>query len=1446
MIFKKIFLNKKGFIIAGIIFFITIVLSNITKAENNYDNNTPEVIMEDGKIIFRVTTKAASSGIRYRTTGFTISMIPQTKTVTTKGLTGPDAPPTPNKVIVLLDSEKKEISRTEKEVVTEFRISEDRVKSTLKDIVNLDDLSEDTIIYLHAIFQTYKIENGKEILLRSGISTWKDIVNAEAWEKPSDFEKYFNIPVKFEPGLQPNDLYYVVEGKEFYQGSLESKKINQYVNWKNEVSEEYNLNGSNDQKYNLIGYYIKSKLTGKEIKGSRKMVGDIINGKTITVKDIINGTAKVIYGGLDICMIYKKTDISIRIHAADIDTDKIIKENIYVGKIKPGENFSQSIDKAITIGKDTYTKTKHFYYYLKNNPAKMRVKETAKDEDPIEFTAFSDIDSNDEIIVIAYYKKASQGTIAITVNAVNKETGAKITTLATETAKSGDTYKYTAQETLSAGGKSYDFTGEWKWEYRKNTSSSPIVSNSGKGENISFTVPSANDISGGITVTVYYTLGEASADQIDLRVIMVTMSGSLIEEVSKETVTRGQSISKSIQNQRLVGNITYQYQNKWDYTYKTSSGDQTKTGTGNTVSFKVPNETQLGTVITVKIYYDASQNVDVPDPLQPIILPIDTPDPYAIIDGDKYGSQYFISREGIATTESQHVYVKTKDYLLGYRLVNKTGKLKLSVPVTMTYTLIYNTATPEEFGGPKEVTETVTDTQYISVERAYSYWEIEYLEYYTPSSATVYNYSLPNERANLVINSAYLFVPALSTRHSSNLYDHIILPRQVTEGIHLNYDTPITSDDGYRPTVNFIDLTPYALEMTEELKVKNDFIMFDGVVVMSDEISEKIAPVPYTGVMVHSNSLTHDKALFKDGLVIDALKKNGVYTSSGNVIYQKHPMSVNAYSSKTFNIKVNDVTIHTPVICDPIIYADNDKWVQLIEPQEEAYHLVLDPDSELNDFTVRISNKLHHTPRLGYYERDFSRSFIDPENISYIAKKNGKLRNEMRLPFDVFIDINNDNKTENDELIKAGTWIILDRETYRFYVPMWVQEGIYTAEFRTIAVNGEDKLSNTENVRNTNISNYVATATRTFQISGRIYGFTVYDISDEGRWKDIFRKKDTMLIKLFEGAIDGTKRPGFNKDYAYYYTVGTKNQYGMETGRYSKYTLPLINGSHPKYKNVGAIKTGYAFRFMIDTTGEMYSSGCRIRIIPTFYHVDENGKNRQLVDIYYDEEINGKLHQLIKIGEGIDLVNLKQGQVGNPYSRIPEDELKHTAKVMDTTYSKIKNQYGFMYSYSEIRLTNQFRTFIGLDYANHITGLPSYNKVKEVTKETELSLSKYMQRWYGTYKLPTNIHVAPAGFDVYGYLKKYGIDYREDFWLKEGYIIVNFSIETINKNGNRHLSYINSSNYLNKGHCSMWVTEGAVIQKKDDKGAAFDFKAGDVILYYVNKNYKEDFIGVLY
>jgi len=1317
-------------------------------------------------------------------------------------------------------------------------------------------------VYLNNVFEVYNpqtdavyVKGGKKY---TDICGYQEILNAPReiygteWSSQTKeiLKSYYNFPFIVYPPLFNVEI--VAVDKDDHNRVLKVLRTGDSGMYK----EKYPLNSSytapEEITYEGVKYkagnswfvkYIR-RTDGKNVTTDKNPGGRTIKGYILP--DAKKNTTVTIY------MEYEKDAAEAELIIKAIDRDNnIINDNLYTGKVAAGEIFKQSVPLELKKGEVKYSKTVDYYYtYTKKGRSKEEAPvnlASSKASDPISFKIPEDIKDKSKLTVYIFYDKIVSGEIPLTVKAVDKATGAEIKTIISTKVAAGQLYERAIESSTQSGTKTYNYTGEWNWSYTLNSSSKPIMSTNGTGDKISFNVPSADKVSGGITVTVYYSNADIDANTIILRTIMVSGSGGLISELSTETVTRNQLISKTAAAQKSINGTVYKYQNKWEYTYTTSSDDITRSGTGSNISFKIPDSTKLGTVVTLRLYYEIVQDIEVPEAAAAISLSLDSPEnPYGVINADKYSSPYFDSRKGIPTTESQYVYVKTKDYLLGYRLVNKTGKVTYTVPVTMNYTLTYNSKTPDEYGGPKQVTVIEPYTQYVQVERAYSYWEIERLEYYYIGQANIYNYSLPNVGVTLYTDFSYLDLPTLTTWHSNMLEDHVLPPDEVKNGIVL-YAEPIVTDSSDKPIIEYEDLTAYAVNMTGEAKVRNDLLVFDGVAVLSNELKEKITNAPNPAPLRQSTNIIHDKTLYTEGKVVEATKRNGVYSSNGNVIYYLHSHSVNSHSFRlTFSIDVNDVIIHTPVICDPVVSADNDKWVQLINPDMNAVQIVLDPDTTLNDFTVRISNTLHHSDRPGYYTRDFSRSFIDPVNVSYIAKKDGTVRNEVRFPFNVYVDILEDKDASNDRFVKAGTWFVLGRNTYRFYVPLWVKEGVYTVQFRTVAVNGEDKLNNTETTRNSSLYNYVAISSMKFQISGRIYGLTLYDISDYPNWENVFRIENTMLIKYFKGAVDGTKKTNYNKDYAYYYTVGTNDRYGKATGRYSKFTLPLVNGSHPQYKNLGVLKTGYAVRFMLDTIGEMYGSACHIKITPTFYYVDAQGRNRRQVDLYYNEEIDGKLYRLCKVGEGMDLVNIKSGTTGNIYSRIPEKEIQNTADVLGVSYSKVANQKSTMYSYSIIKLLSPFRTFIGWDYAAYISSLPSFGDVRAATGETKLSLSKYIQRWYGTYKLPVDVYAVESGYDVYGYMQKYGIDFSEKFWLKDGYIIVNFNIVTVDKEGKEHLSYINASNYLNNGHCSMWVTEGPSVEKTDSKGVTFNFKAGDFIIYYTDKKYTDDYQGKLY
>ena len=346
---------------------------------------------------------------------------------------------------------------------------------------------------------------------------------------------------------------------------------------------------------------------------------------------------------------------------------------------------------------------------------------------------------------------------------------------------------------------------------------------------------------------------------------------------------------------------------------------------------------------------------------------------------------------------------------------------------------------------------------------------------------------------------------------------------------------------------------------------------------------------------------------------------------------------------------------------------------------------------------------------------------------------------------------------------------------------------------------------------NTELENYVATDTANVEVSGRIYGLNLYDISDYPIWQDVFRIHNSLSLTGFK------------------YTVGNKDQNGNSNGNDPKFTLAMVNGVHPKYSNVGALKTGYVTRFNLQTIGNMFSDNDYVRITPTFYYVDSTGNNRQEVDIYYSETFNGKKNIMVKMGSDLDLTNKKALRSGDPYLAIPEGALNQTAYFNGVSLKDWKAQVKNIYTYTNIMLPGSLRTFIG-----YIPIVPS--------SVTEAAVAKSVQNWYGEYYLPSEIHVTPKGYNINEYVKYHGgLTYKEPFWLKNGYIIVNFAIETI-QNGQRHLSYINADNAA-RGYCNMWNREGYQYRKIDYKGNQFNFIDGDYVLYYTDKSAAQDYIS---
>lgn len=748
------------------------------------------------------------------------------------------------------------------------------------------------------------------------------------------------------------------------------------------------------------------------------------------------------------------------------------------------------------------------------------------------------------------------------------------------------------------------------------------------------------------------------------------------------------------------------------------------------------------------------------------------PLPYGEIAADARGKPQFNVQDGIPTTENLYINVFTQRYLLAYEYEKITGKKQYTVTVKRNYSLSW-----KENGKQKTDTQSLQKT--VTITRTYSYWKLKKLEYYKIKDAIIQNGALPGGKKvirppNGMEPSALYFIYSEKEHLKEPSYQKTItLPSESIQGAD---SCPALPDENFES---------YADESIGEIQVKNDMFSFDGKNITTAQWKEKETDKPcLTSEEVPE---TEKNDLYQNGLTIPAELANGIYETDGIVEYQ----AVELYQTSqppllTFAIEeLSSVTVHTPVVCEAE-FSDARKYCQLIKPDNSKKQLVLD-----QSFHISIPTVGEHLYIDGYGYRDYEK---------YTQSR------EVKIPFDVYL---------GTECIPAGTWIPFSCDTMTFYVPVWVKERTYQIECRAFSINAaaNDGLYREEETANLDREHYTATCSFDVQVSGRVYGMKLVDISDYPLWRSVFREENSLHP-------NGT---------AYYSGIG--NQNGEKTGVKPIFTFPLLPGSHPTNKEAGAVHIGFASRFILTTVGEMYNKKDYIQITPSFFWISKNGKERKEVDVYYKETIHGIQNMLVKTGSALDLANIKYFSLGDPYFSVPEEELTEKSILTGKDKEELSIISSPMFTFHHILLSDNFRTYLG---KKHWT---FHNRPNWIAQS---AVSKSVQKWYGEYYLPSQIYVVKKGFDLEGYWKKHGgFTLRESCFLKTGYLLVHFDIETI-QNETPYLSYSNTENEIS-GYCNMWKTELFQNKKIDSRQNTFSFQEGDYLLYDLEKRASLDY-----
>ena len=877
---------------------------------------------------------------------------------------------------------------------------------------------------------------------------------------------------------------------------------------------------------------------------------------------------------------------------------------------------------------------------------------------------------------------------------------------------------------------------------------------------------------------------------------------------------------EDIKTELVYGDTVYTYARKWYLTYldrKDQKEKQLTQGNGSRIGI---HEMPDALSASLHLCYEREEPDEGPteeDHVNILEKKINDPGAEGRIKAMDPGSERYLVTERIPAGEQVYAMAESDEYLLGYRLIRHTGTKTYQVRVNKDYILRWQGA-----GKGEILTETVTVSRVVSVSRAYSYWEAAEFELYGLDGAEIENPAV-NEGKILLASAGEEQVSLSAQAVHSGREDYYLTAPELT--VTLPSET-ITSESMDRPNPGDIS-TGEADRYIGPIRVRNDRIIVNGRTVLSDEFCNTRTKDPDMSALSELISGGR-RQMYKGNIGLKKEIANQSFPSDGIIIYRKLASLSSGRDTISYPIyDLNEIRIHTPVVCAGILKGIGQAAVQAEFIEEDAVQLILDPDASFASFLVKVSNTGMHLEDRGYGSRDYA---------DYLLRKNGMPDNEVSFPFDVF-RLSRD--VGEPEFIPANTWIIIGNGEEKFAPAVWTREGIYTVRFRSVAANGAGKEARAEASANRSQEYYAASDEVKVQLSGRLYGFTVYDISDYPAWQNVFRAENSLKLKKDLDYPDGTRIEALNRDYrkyAYVYAPGTTNQYGQATGRSVRYTLPVFYGSHPYILEAGVLKPGYELRFYVETTGDGYLDNAMLDMRPEFFFVKKGTGERIPADLYYQERTGKESRGLIQVGGAYDRINIKSTSVKDEYLAIPAGELKITAEMRNESLSDMQSRVFGLFSFGRIRLPYGMRTYVNLAGGSESAAGTGQDTVFDGIGRNEVI--RAVQRWYGEYYLPGNVKAVRKGTDVKGYAARNGIDWSEEFWLTDGYLIVNLTIRReISDRPELTLLYDNSSN----GGADMWKTESAALKAADESGNLIPLCGGDVFLFRMDESIADDY-----
>jgi hypothetical protein len=769
------------------------------------------------------------------------------------------------------------------------------------------------------------------------------------------------------------------------------------------------------------------------------------------------------------------------------------------------------------------------------------------------------------------------------------------------------------------------------------------------------------------------------------------------------------------------------------------------------------------------------------------------PNPSAVIKADKRGSEQFDVLQGIPTSESLYGNVFSLNYLFKDKFVQMKGTCTYTVVVEKTYnkTWTKEDRVSDGKGGYTTIStpmsRDVTVPYTYTVKRDFDYWKIDTLLVYEITGAILKNYALPEIELYPADYRSPIYAAATNgTFYAADKPPVLTAPSQPVPGGTSEPATPVD------------DLSSIAEDAVREVQVQNDYLKFNGTVVMDNPKVEKIGPRP--GQIPDPTVIGKDVLYSPDNEISNSLANKKNTASTGKITYELMSNNINdGNSEEEFDIPgINTVTVHTPVVDYAVLPDTNRPFDQRMNPDMSRVVLVLD-----RPFTINMTEKGQHLNIPGYGNRDYKK---------YTLKK------RVMFPFDTY-------SSDKSKFYPKNTWVEIPvgQDSMSFKMPTWVDEGNYHITTEAWAVNSQGRAGCQQNF-NGDLNNYCATEGFDVGVVGRLFGFRVWDIGDF-RFENVFR----------------TAKGSSNHTSAAYYSGG-RDENGEPTTMYGKnsWLLPIRSGSHPTEKATVA-RNGYSFLFDFTTIGNVWDKGEGIRIDPTFYYVSKKGGTPIPVDLYYDS--TGGTNKMIKVGSATDVKTFSRTyQLNDKFRNLNATEIEDAAKYEYNQIFSAAQRSALPWSKFWQQYTTR-KTTIGAGYEIEVLPYQSRTIVgpKSIPSGVDSTEAlRSVQHWYGEYNLPIAPYIVPKGTDVVALSKRYGnkLDGSEKEFLKKGYIVVNFGIYTLKNNNqnNRVLGY-------KAPLADMWAIEGQVASSNDYLGNSFSHRPGDIMFFESDYSVRNDYQG---